>query len=345
MKTWVPVLLLFPVSLSVSGQSFGTLDTLLSLTFSNPNDTVMLSAASGNDPDWVNWDGDKQETNCGLDPEIVPGAWYLEGDLGEEANPAVNYAYTSCSWLSGGMPNDNWLITPPVLIQDSSYSLSWRSLSFQGPQFMDGYKVLVSETINIPGNQAFKDTLFKAAQMLGNNNIYTLNLEDYNFSEGYIHGNSYQDLKYFFIDLNLGGDNGLFHGKLEPHSVHLGAYAGKTIYVAFVHDSYNDFILQIDDIVISNTTSAVQDIPELTRFDIRPNPARESVLISWELSVKVPQLRLQISNLFGQLVWETAVDNANHSTYRFDTQGLAAGIYYCTLVSPQGRSTRRLVKI
>lgn len=343
MKTFIPLLLLFSGGFSLAGQTLGAPDTLLLLNFSSPNDTIMLSAAGGNDTKWVNWDGDKQETNCGLDT-VVPGVWYLEGDLGEDVTPAVNYAYTSCSWLSGGAPNNNWLITPPVVIQDSSYRLSWRSLSFQGPQFLDGYKVLVSQNSNLPGSKDFADTLFTAAQMLGNDPIYSLNLEDYTFSEGYIHGDSYQDLNYFFLDLDL-GPNGLFRGRLEPHIVQLAPYAGKTIYIAFVHDSHNDYLLQIDDIVVSKTTSSVSDIPELTRFNIQPNPVGETALISWELSAALPELRLQISNSFGRIIWETAVSHTNRADYRFHAQGLPAGVYYCTLFSAGGQSTRRFVKM
>ena len=344
MRPFLSVFLLLAGSHFLSGQPNGAPDTLLVMNFSNPDDTLMLPAASGNDTDWVNWDGDLLETGCGeMDP--VPGAWYREGDLGESTSLPVNYAYTSCSWLSEIKPNNNWLITPPIQISDSSYRLSWRSMSFQGPQHLDGYKVLVSESLNLPGTSYFKDTLFAAAEMLGNKAIYTLNLEDYQFSSGYIHADSYQDLNYFFIDINLGGDDGLFHGKLEPHTVSLAAYTGKTVYIAFVHDSENDFILQIDDIVVSNQTSGVHDIPELTRFGRQPNPVRETAMISWELSRSLPDLRLRLSNCYGQALWETSLASTSHANYFFDTATLRPGIYYCTLLTNSGQSTRRLVKI
>lgn len=344
MKTLCSVFLLFAGTVILSGQSNGAPDTLLALNFSNPDDTLMLPAASGNDTDWVNWDGDLLETRCG-EQDTVPGAWYRESDLGENTSAPLNFAYTSCSWLTELVPNNNWLITPPVSITDSSYRLSWRSMSFQGPQHLDGYKVLVSESLNLPDTTYFRDTLFKAAEMLGNKAIYTLNLEDYQFSPGYIHADSYQDLNYFFIDPNLGGVNGLFHGKLEPHTVSLSAYSGKTIYIAFVHDSENDFILQIDDIVVSNGTSRTRDIPELTRFNIQPNPVRDDAVIAWELSRPLPGLRLRLSNCFGQTVWETTVGNASRAHYFFDATSLTPGIFYCTLLTKSGQVTRKLVKI
>lgn len=345
MRLFFSVLLLLAGSHFLSGQPNGAPDTLLVLNFSNPDDTLMLPAAGGNDTDWVNWDGDQLETGCGeqgQDP--VPGAWYRESDLGETTGGPVNYAYTSCSWLAEIKPNNNWLITPPIQISDSSYRLSWRSMSFQGPQHLDGYKVVVSESLNLPDTAYFKDTLFAAAEMLGNQAIYSLNLEDYQFSPGYIHADSYQDLNYFFIDPNLGGDDGLFHGKLEPHTVSLADYTGKTIYIAFVHDSENDFILQIDDIVVSNQTSAVRDIPELTRFSVQPNPVRGSAIISWELSRPLPGLSLRLSNLSGQMIWDTPLGNASHANYLFDANALAPGVYFCTLLTDNGQSTRKLVK-
>ncbi|MCK6691689.1 MAG: T9SS type A sorting domain-containing protein [Thermoanaerobaculia bacterium] len=344
MRPYLSVLLLLAGNYILTGQPNGAPDTLLVLNFSNPDDTLMLPASSGNDNHWVNWDGDQLTTGCG-EKDTVPGAWYRESDLGETTSSPVNYAYTSCSWLAKIEPNNNWLITPPIQISDSSYRLSWRSLSFQGPQHLDGYKVLVSESLNLPDTAFFKDTLFAAAEMLGNEAIYTLNLEDYQFSPGYIHADSYQDQNYFFIDINLGGVNGLFHGKLEPHAVSLAAYSGKTIYIAFVHDSENDFILQIDDIVVSNQTSAVRDIPELTRFSVQPNPVRETAVISWELSRPLPDLRLRLSNISGQVIWETPVGNSSHANYFFDASTLAPGIFFCTLDSGSGQSTRKLVKL
>lgn len=343
MKTFTPVLLLLFAGFSLYGQFSGAPDTLLSINFSDPNDTLMLPASSGNDDTWVNWDGDKRLPICG-ESEDIPGGWYREGDLGEVSEPAVNYCYTSCSWFDPVGRNNNWLITPPITIADSSYRLSWKSLSFQGPQFLDGYKVLVSESLNLPEKIYFNDTIFIAAEMLGATAPYSLNLDDYQFSEGYIHANGYQDLKYFFLDLNLGPD-GLFHGILEPHTRSLEKYAGKTIYIAFVHDSENDFILQIDDIVVSNKTSSVSDIPGLTRFTLYPNPVRETAMVSWELSRNLPELRLQLRDCFGRLVRDIPAGDAVYTRYLLDMAALPAGVYYCTLWSKQGQTTRRVVKI
>lgn len=342
MKALLPVLLLLTCAWHGAGQSVVEPDTLLQITFEHPEDSVMLHFSTGKDTSWVNWDGDGQGTKCGKDT-IVPGGWYIEGDLGDFAFPPKNYAYTSCSWLNPGFPNNNWLITPPIFISDPNYTLSWRSLAFQGPQFMDGYQVLVSKSLNLPDTAYFKDTLFTAAQMLGNESIYTLDLHDYQFSKGYIHGDQYQNTDYFYLDLSL-GPVGLFHGRLEPHAVSLQAYTGDTIYVAFLHDSQNDYLLQIDDIVVSNTVSSTRPIDALIHFAIQPNPVGDVASISWEFTYPMPDIRLQICNDIGQIISETSCQHTGHANYRVDTSGLQPGIYFCTLLTPMGRSTRRMIK-
>ncbi|MBK9335696.1 MAG: hypothetical protein IPM98_03540 [Lewinellaceae bacterium] len=147
---------------------------------------------------WVNWDADNQPTLCG-ENQAVPGNWYWENDLGDLADPAVNFAFTSCSFLADSeQANENWLITPPVLITDSTAMLAWRSAPFEGPAYMDGYKVLVSTSGNEPFAGAFTDTLFVAAEMTDILKSGSLKVEDHMFSSGYIHADGYTNPDYFF---------------------------------------------------------------------------------------------------------------------------------------------------
>lgn len=343
MKPFLPVLLLLAGGTRLVCQVRTGPDTLLQINFERPNDTVMLLAPTGKDTQWVNWDGDKQPTACGRDT-VVPGNWYIESDLGDNAQPPANFAYTSCSWLLGSKANNNWLITPPVFIRDSSYNLAWRSLAFQGPQYLDGYKILVSKRLNLPDTLNFRDTIFKAAQMLGNNEPYTLDLSDYQFSEGYIHANGYQNASYYFLDPKL-GPVGMYHGRLEPHALSLSKYTGDTIYIAFLHDSHNDYMVQVDDIVVSNTVTAVREWNQLTRFEAFPNPCTNLAILTWELSAAVPDVRLVVWNQIGQLVREIPFHRASHVQYRLDMQSYPAGIYYLSLLTPYGQATRRLCKM
>ena len=66
----------------------------------------------------------------------------------------------------------------------------------------------------------------------------------YDFLKGFIHG---ADGEYIEVD----DDPQRNAGVLRPNEVSLADYAGKTIFIAFVHDSDDDNILFIDDIMVT----------------------------------------------------------------------------------------------
>lgn len=317
-------------------------DTLLQHSFEgilDPADT-MLNQPTGDDLHWVNYDQDNKIGNCVLNG-ITPKGWYWESDLGFiDPNAANNYAFTSCSFLQSTNPqNRNWLITAPVYIPDDSYWLCWRSLSYYGPDYMDGYKVLVSTSTNLV--TGFTDTVFVAAQTLQSFQLGSLNLDDYIFSSGYIHANGFTDEDYFFVDFE--GNNPFYHGKLEPHSVSLSQYAGQTIYVAFLHDSYDDFQLQVDDILISNETSSSNTPSNLLYFNILPNPVGDYAFVSWKTEATESGL-IRIFHQTGVPVFEKQFSARSEGQVYVETQDFAAGVYYCQLKTARGQSTQCLIK-
>lgn len=318
-------------------------DTLLQHTFEgflDPADT-MLTAPTGNDHHWVNYDQDNKVGLC-VSNGPTPKGWYWESDLGfSDPNMADNYAFTSCSYLNSGSPqNRNWLITSPVYIPDDTYWLCWRSLSYYGPDFMDGYRVLVSTNGNL--SAAFTDTLFSAAQTIDRFNIGSLDLNDYLFSGGYIQANGYTDTDYFFIDFE--GPNPFYHGKLEPHSVNLSDYAGQTIYLAFLHDSYDDFQLQVDDILVSNSMVSANTPSDFMYFNVLPNPVHDFAFLNWKTPTP-EDTHLSVADQSGKIIIEKQFNARSDGQFHLDAQGFAAGIYYCKLKTATGQATRLMVKI
>ncbi|MFN0175480.1 MAG: T9SS type A sorting domain-containing protein [Saprospiraceae bacterium] len=321
-------------------------DTLLQHTFEgtfDPADT-MLTSPTGNDLLWVNYDQDNKIGRCVSNGFPTPKGWYWESDLGfVDPNMTENSAFTSCSFLDHNTPqNKNWLITSPVYIPDSSYWLCWRSLSYYGPGFMDGYKVLASTSTNFPA--AFNDTLFMAAQMVVHSDpAGSLEIDDYIFSPGYIHANGYTDTAYFFIDTEPLGD--FYHGKLEPHSLSLAAYADQTIYIAFLHDSYDDFQLQVDDILVTNTkVSATYTLSNLLHFNILPNPVHDFAFVNWRTQTPM-EGRLSVVDQSGKIVFERNFNSRAEGQIHLDMQGFARGVYFCKLETATGQATKMLVKI
>jgi hypothetical protein len=317
-------------------------DTLLFHPFEgilDPADT-MLNLPTGDDQHWVNYDKDKKTGLCVANGS-TPKAWYWESDLGYNGPGAANNdAFTSCSFLiDTSYRTSNWLITSPVFIPDDTYWLCWRSLSYYGPDYMDGYAVLASSSTNLV--DAFSDTLFRAAETVKSLSIGSLLLDDYIFSAGYIHANGYTDQDYYFVDVEPNG--AFYHGKLEPHSVSLAAYAGQTIYLAFLHDSKDDYQLQVDDILVTNEKTAVSSLSNLLYFNILPNPVQDFAFINWK--TPTPQAaRLSVVDQSGKIVFEKQFSTRLEGQFHLEAQAFAPGIYYCRLETATGQATKLLVK-
>lgn len=348
MKTTFAFILLFPVFAGLNGQNFSPQDTLILENFEDDPSDEMLLFPSGNDLEWVNYDEDLEPGSCVLPPDETPFGWFQEGDF-SVAPPGMpdNDAFTSCSFLENpNIRNANWLITSPVTIPDSTYWLCWRSLSYYGPGYLDGYHVLLSQTSNDPGESPFTDTLFSAAEMVEDSAPSgSLNVEDYVFSDGYIHANGYTDTSYFFIDFTEGPP--FYHGRLEPHAVSLAAYAGKTVYIAFLHDSQNDFFLQVDDIIVSRIpphVSVNDKTGDIYFLQIIPNPVRDAAYVAWKM--KTPQEgRLYLSDQSGKVIVQQNFSGRAEGHCFLETHHMEPGIYFCTLETAGGRATTKLVKI
>lgn len=350
MKTFFSFVFLLGVSARLIGQIyFSVPDTLLAQNFQLDPSDEMLSFPTGNDISWVNYNQDGGPTTCAQNFGQTPGDWYWESDLGTN-EPTENSAFTSCSFrFSPPIQNQNWLITPPVFITDNTYSLSWKSLTVQGPFFVDGYKVLISNGSNDP--DSFTAVLFTASQMLTFNqhpdSIGSLNLINYTFSPGYLHAGGFTNTDYFFIDsLDVAGElKPYFHGRFEPHCVSLAQYANQTVYIAFLHDSYDDFTLQIDDIAVTNTSCPVigasNPAAGVLHYVVQPNPARDFAQVSWSLQTQEP-VCLSLLTVAGAVVWQ---QNFQASPARVDLREQAAGVYFVRLQTADGQATRRLIKL
>lgn len=334
----------------ILAQGFLIQDTLLSEDFQQDPSVNMSLVPTGQDLSWVNWDEDGYAAKCAA-PGTLPKGWYWESDL-NGGLMTDNFAFTSCSYTTlleendVPAPNRNWLITPPIALNDASYFLCWRSLTFQGPEYMDGYKVLISAQSNLPFTGDFSDTLFKAAEMVSVkiDKEHSLNLYDYILTPGYVHANGFTDTAYYYLDEDLGPD-GMYRGKFEPHCQSLAAYAGKTVYIAFLHDSYDDFLLQVDDIMVSKTPNVATQAPNgLVQFGIQPNPVSEETTISWEM-IAPTSVTLRLSDATGKVFLENIFEKSQRVNFRLEAQNLPSGLYFCTLQTPQGAAVRRLVKI
>ena len=325
---------------SVAGQS-SLPDVLIFEPVTGDPLGMMLSEPSGFDDLWINFDADMVEAFCVINGPTSMD-WYVDRDFGvPDSAITLNDAFTSCSYLDGGVRNHNWLILPPIFVPDSSYQLCWRSLVAEGPAYMDGYKVLASRLSNLPSSGDFSNVLFKAAETVSMPNPLTLDPADYGFSDGYVHANSFTDTNYYFL-LNPGGP---FRGRLEPHCVNLAAFASQTIYIAFHHDSRDDSQLQLDDILINNDISSAVFQPSfLLNFNIIPNPVVSHTFVQWKMEKPEAGILL-LHDQAGKLVLEKQFSAYEQGQFYLDLAGFATGVYQCTLQTAAGKATKKLVKI
>ncbi|MBL7828777.1 MAG: T9SS type A sorting domain-containing protein [Saprospiraceae bacterium] len=337
--------LTFLAALLLSGSLFAqnfAADTLIIERVIGDPIQDMLIFPSGNDVQWINYDEDLAEGLCVINGEETPIGWFSEVDF-SFLNPLEtdNYAFTSCSYLFTGERNHNWLILPPIFIPDETYHFFWRSLTYEGPAFTDGYKVMASTAGNLPDE--FSTELFKAAEMIKPvvANQYTLNPADYVFSNGYIHANGFTDTNYYFFN----PPDGPLRGKLEPHSVSLAPFAGQTIYLAFHHDSRDDSQLQIDDILVAKELSSpVQPTTDWIQFQIIPNPAGAQTYINWQMKKPEPG-RLLLIDQQGKTVLQKSFSAYEQGSLFLELEHVTPGVYECVLQTELGRVSKRLVRL
>lgn len=307
-------------------------DTLLYENFDVDPTMNFLPFPSGNDQVWVNYDEDGL-----VDANGRPQEWYWSDGGGFATVDTADDCLLSSSWLQGFLPgNRNWLMTPPLQIVDATAMLSWSSAPRQTPLYLDGYVVLISNTDNI--ETSFTDTLFEAAQFLaGSGNDFSA----YTFSPGFVHG-----LDGTYIEFDPTADSSRFIGEQRPFSESLSAYAGQTIYIAFLHNSDDDNLVSIDDILVTGTmfTGITENNADIG-LNVYPNPAENIVEVSYELKSTSP-VRYSIFDISGKLVEQEVrgLQIAGMQKMSIDVSGLAAGQYSIAIEHASGRSTANFVK-
>jgi hypothetical protein len=318
-------------------------DTLLYEGFEKGIFDKMVKEPTGKELEWVNWDKDGA-----LPGEGTNQNWYLAPEIYQQqvTKPAVyNQTAHSLSWLKGDLPGStNILISPPISIIDDKSTLSWQSCPLQGPAFMDGYKVLITVTSN-DVTKAKPDTAFVAAEVTSYLDPPTLNLKDWKFSKGRIHANGYKLNKYWDTTAVK-----TFHrGRLEPHTVSLAKYKGKKIYVHFYHDSNDDYIFELDNILVRGNQPAVLNTQDAFASNIRlvtyPNPTVNYMNVLYRLE-KPSDVSVDVMDIQGKMVQKlfSATQVNGEMNHDFDVSQLSAGVYLLQVKVGEKIATQKFVK-
>lgn len=351
-------------SLALTGQT----DTLLWEDFQDsiPNLLEFPDPDSTGTNNWVNYDMDFK-----ADANSRPQNWYRTTDLvyitGDSTlYPAdSNYVLGSSSWLQGfENGNRNWFITPPIQVVDDQAMVYWKAAPRQGPRYLDGYSVRVSTNENLPGDYDennlnnifgdFSDLLFQASQMIPplpngandvNDDAFQADSFVYEPTNGYIHANRFTDENYMWADTA----GTLYVGLLEPQSASLAAYAGETIYIAFLHDSDDDNLITIDDILVTGTNPVVS-VNNLEDTDLNlftyPNPVDNFLLARYQLDQNVQEVSINLFDLNGRHVqsfFNMANTTGTH-VQRINLGSLPAGTYNLVLTAGEQQCSKKIIR-
>lgn len=334
---------LFTAAILFSCAAIAQNDTLLFENFNTPFDTLsdasdnVANSPSGNDLIWVNYDADNIQDASGR-----PQNWYWKNEWLGSDTATQGGVLVSSSWLNNNANGaENWLILRPLYISDASAVLSWKSAPYQGPRYMDGYKVMISVFDNRTTD--FTDEVFTHAQMTTDSMGIDTLTNTYSFSAGSVHANGYTDATYYFYDSTLNG----FHGLLEPHSIDLSAYAGYTIYIAFVHDSDDDNMMALDDILVTGTlVVSTGDIKQLKEISIAPNPVKDFFQLNYSSETN-ENIDIRIFNMQGKLMKEinNLSNNVGQNQQTLNVSELATGTYQVVIFQNGQQHTETLIKL
>ena len=161
---------------------------------------------------WVMWDVDRLTPSAAMQQlGFEVGKPWLL--MLKDSTASTNlYAGSTSSYTPAGQAED-WLVTKAAIaVPDSGYVLTWNSQALD-PTRRDGIKVLVSTTGNTPDD----------------------------FTEAPV----------FEVEEEEAGATENTYGEWASHADSLNAYAGQSIYVAFVNGSYDKSVLLLDDVQVS----------------------------------------------------------------------------------------------
>ncbi|MBK9982802.1 MAG: T9SS type A sorting domain-containing protein [Saprospiraceae bacterium] len=162
-------------------------------------------------PGWLKVNVDNRTPNAQV--SYINEAWERREDF--QNNVADSVAFSTSYYTPVGAADD-WMWTPPVLLQPSSV-LNWNAKAYD-PLFPDGYEVRIMVAPSVPsGSTGALGNMVSASTLL----------------------------------LNIPNENATWTAR----SISLSAYVGQTVRIAFRNISNDQFLLVIDDVnIMGNMT-------------------------------------------------------------------------------------------
>ncbi len=257
-----------------------------------------------------------------------------------------NFGIRSFSWLEGSGYATSVLMTSAVFIKDNTAKLYWKSMPVQGPRHQDGYKVYVlNGGLNDPEYTPFGTMSYEFAMkeldVSNSSPIPTLNsLTQLENDFGFIPSDGVNHTRYTLPDSNELGevDSTRQQPFMQEFELDLSLYSG-FIQIAFVHDSYDNNGIILDDILIKGTGSVGQIEVEKFELNVYPNPVSNELFI--ENNKAFINAFVEVFDLNGRLV----LSDKLKPYLGIDLSELDAGQYIVKLQSNVTVYTQTFIKI
>lgn len=225
-----------------------------------------------------------------------------------------NIGIRSFSWFENPNRASSVLMTPPIYLNDNSGVLYWKSKPQQGPRYQDGYKVYVLEgSLNNPDNVPFQSLDYnfamKELDVTNSSPLKTItSLKELKRDFGFVPEDGFNHTEYTLPNPNPLGDidSTRQHPFMQKFNLSLEQYTG-FIRIAFVHDSYDNNSIILDDLLI--TGNGVIGSKEIYSDDLKmfPNPTVDHLFIQFSDSWIKPEIK--IFDINGRLVMNQILHN------------------------------------
>ena len=287
------------------------------------------------DQTWRNW-------------HVIPYTESIDTLIEDEVvtyDTITNIGLRSFSWFENPNRAATVLMTPPVYLKDNTGKLFWKSMPLQGPRYQDGYKVYILEGgSNTPENVPFQtieyDFAMKELDVTNSSPLPTItSLFELERDFGFVPEDGSNHVEYTLPDTNELGemDSTRQHPFMQGFELSLGDYNGY-VQIAFVHDSYDNNGIILDDILIKGTgTIGLKEI-SLGSLNVFPNPVVHELFIEMEDNWINPTV--QIFDVNGRLVMVQDVKAMNS----IKVGALEPGQYLLKLYTQTGVYTQSFIK-
>jgi hypothetical protein len=323
-------------------------DTLLYQSFDYTNWTPMyrttMPAGLSSDTAWYNYDNAMLIDGSG-NTTPRPGNWFPVQPFYWGDTTVQKVALGSNSWFSPAGTADDWLITPSIFLSDTTGKFTWKSAVAQTPRYGDGYQIRISSTTNDIGS-AFKDTAFTAGEFTGflTPNNDSAKYQYYSYSPGYVQGMNPADVA-CKAPLPTRCDSAYMVGILTPHTVSLAKYHGKSIFIAVHHNSHDDNLISVDDLLVTGTgVAGINEYKQQLAISIFPNPTSDNLQVSYNLPTSTSVL-VNMYDVTGKLVKSESkgLQYVGQQTININVSDLARGTYTLVLRTAVGKSVAKVI--